>query len=198
MKNVFLAASLAALAMPVVAQETGGAAEANSPANKLTVQQRQKHQKKRIAHGIQSGQLAAGEAASLERKEAGLNTEERDMRDNRGRLTSAHRAQLQHQQNRGSKAIDHDQHNTAMANTHSKSAGPRTPQQPRAAQLKTGHLTTRQAAHLKTKEASLHRQIHSDREQNGGKLAPQDRAPVDQQNKTTNQIRLKKHNARMF
>ena len=198
MKNVFLAASLAALAIPVVAQTSGAAAGSKSPAHKPTVQQRKKHQHKRIADGVQKRKRTVGEAASLERKEAGPNTEERDLReDNRGRLTSANRARLQQQQNRVSKATPHKKHNAVVASVHSKSAaGPR-PQQHRTAQLKTGQLTTRQAAHLKTKEASLHHQIHSNRKQDAGKLTPEDQTNP-QQEKNANQIHLKEHNARMF
>ncbi len=198
LKNVLLAAGLSALAVPVVAQNSG--ATAQKAAHKLTVQQRKQHQQKRIAHGLQSGKLTSGEAASLERKEVGLNAEEREMReDNRGRLTAANRAQLQHQQNRVSKAIYHKKHNATVARAHAKNAaGPRTQQQ-RAAELKTGQLTSSKAAHLETKEASLHHQIHSDREPDGAKRTSEDRAQVNpQQNKNTNQIRLKKHNARMF
>jgi hypothetical protein len=197
MKNLFLAASLAALAIPIVAQASGAAAGSKSLSPKPAVQQRKRHQQKHIAHGAQNGNLTAGEAASLERKEARLNAEERDMReDNRGRLTSANRARLQHRQNRVSKAIHHKKRNAVVASAHAKTApGPR-PQQHRTAELKTGQLTTRQAAHLKTKETSLHHQIHSDREQDAGKLTLENQ--TNPQDKNSNQIRLKEHNARMF
>jgi len=83
---------------------------------------------------------------------------------------------------------------TAHASVRSKKHQPK-----RAAQLKTGQLITRPAAHLETKEASLHHQIHSDREHDR-KLTPDDQAPAqtNQQNTNTTQIHLKKHNARMF
>ncbi len=126
-----------------------------------------------------------------------MNAEERDMReDNRGRLTSTNRARLQHRQNHVSKAIDHKKHNAVVASAHAKIVpGPR-PQQHRTAKLKTGQLTTRQAAHLETKETSLHHQIHSNREHDGVKLTPE--SQTNPQDKNTNQIRLKEHNARMF
>jgi hypothetical protein len=202
MKNVFLAASLAAslaaLAIPVVAQATGSAAGSKSPSPKPTVQQRKKHPQKHIAHGVQKRHRTAGEAASLERKEAGASTEERNIReDNHGRLTSANRARLQHRQNHVSKAIDHKKHNAVVSRAHARTAPEQRPQQHRSAQLKTGQLTTRQAAHLETKETSLRHQIHSDREQDAGKLTPEDQTNP-QQDKSTNQIHLKEHNARMF
>jgi hypothetical protein len=198
MQNVFLAASLAALAIPVVAQASGAAGEAKSRAHNQAVQQHKKHQQKRIAPSVQNRKRTAGEAASLERKEAGMNAEERDtLKDNRGSLTFANRARLRHRQNHVSKAIDHKKHSAVVGSAHAKIApGPR-PQQHRTAKLKTGQLTTRQAAHLETKQASLHHPIHSDREQDGGKLTPEDQSNP-QQDKSTNQIHLKKHNARMF
>ena len=198
MQNVFLAASLAALAIPVVAQASGAVGEAKSRAHKQAVQQPKKHEQKGIAPRAQNRKRTAGEASSLERKEAGMNAEERDMReDNRGRLTSANRAAgLQHRQNRASKAIDHKKHNAVVASAHAKIVpGPR-PQQHRTATLKTGQLTARQAAHLETKETSLHHQLHSDRELDGGKPTPE--SQTNPQDKNSNQIRLKEHNARMF
>jgi hypothetical protein len=198
MKNVFLAASLAALAIPVIAQVTRAAARSKSPSSKPTVQQRKKHPQKHVAHDVQNRKRTAGEAAPLKRKEAGASAKERAMReDNRERLTSADRANLQRQQNRTSKAIDHKKHNAIVSSAHAKSAaGPR-PQQHRTAKLKTGQLTTRQAAHLETKETSFRHQIHSDRKQDGGNLTPEDQTNP-QQDKSTNQIHLKEHNARMF
>jgi hypothetical protein len=197
MQNVFLATSLAALSILVVAQASGVAAGSKSPSPKPTVQQREKHPQKPFAPSVQNGKRTAGEAASLERKEAGMNAEERDMReDNRGRLTSANRARLAHRPNHVSKAIDHKKHTPVVSSAHAKTVlGPR-PQQHRTATLKTGQLTTRQAAHLETKETSLHHQIHSDRELDGGKLAPE--SQTNPQDKNSNQIRLKEHNARMF
>jgi hypothetical protein len=205
-KNMFLAATLATLAVPAVAQDNGKASTAADPKPAIpnaTVQQRKQMQQQRIAHGRQSGKLSAGEAASLDRKEAGLNAEERNMReDNRGRLTSANRAKLQHQQDHMSKAIARDKHNAAVTPTHAKSVAGRRAlnQQHRAAAgIKTGQLTAGEAARVETREAALNREIHSDGAENGGKLSPKERAQVNQgQNKTSNQIRLKKHNARMF
>jgi hypothetical protein len=198
MKNVFLAASLAALAIPVVAQVSGAAGEAKSRTHKQAVQQPKKHQQKGIAPRVQNRKRTAGEAASLKRKEAGARAEERDMReDNHGRPTSANRDRLERRPNHVSKAIDHKKHTPVVSSAHAKTApGPR-PQQHRTATLKTGQLTTRQAAHLETKETSLHHQIHSNRKQDAGKLTPEDQTNP-QQEKNPNQIHLKEHNARMF
>ena len=198
MKNVFLAASLAALAIPVVAQASGAAGEAKSRAHKQAVPQHKRHQQKGIAPSVQNRKRTAGEAASLKRKEAGARAEERDIReDNHGRPTSANRDRLERRPNHVSKAIDHKKHTPVVSSAHAKTApGPR-PQQHRTAKLKTGQLTTRQAAHLETKETSFRHQIHSDRKQDGGNLTPEDQTNP-QQDKSTNQIHLKEHNARLF
>jgi hypothetical protein len=76
------------------------------------IQQRKENQQQRIAQGVHSGQLTAGETANLDRKEAGLNREERDMRqDNGGRLTAGQRQKINRQQNRLSRNIYRDKHN---------------------------------------------------------------------------------------
>ena len=80
--------------------------------NAQTINQRRENQQDRIAHGINSGSLTAGEVARLESKEARLNHEIRDDReDHNGHLTKAERAQVNRQQNRLSKQIYHAKHN---------------------------------------------------------------------------------------
>ena len=93
---VLCSAALAALMLPASAQ----------------VNQRKENQQDRIAQGIKSGQLTAGEASNLERKEAGINREVRnDRAANGGRLTQQERAQVNRQQNRASRQIYRDKHN---------------------------------------------------------------------------------------
>ena len=66
-----------------------------------TINERKENQQDRIANGVNSGQLTAGETANLETKESALNKEEHNMRaaDN-GKLTAGDRATLHHQQNK--------------------------------------------------------------------------------------------------
>jgi len=77
-----------------------------------TINQRKENQQDRIANGVQSGQLTAGETRNLETKESALNREEHGMRaaDN-GHLTAADRATLNHQQNKLSRQIYNKKHN---------------------------------------------------------------------------------------
>jgi hypothetical protein len=77
-----------------------------------TINDRKENQQDRIAEGVKSGQLTAGETANLETKESAVNKEEHAMRaaDN-GKLTAGDRATLQHQQNKLSNQIYKDKHN---------------------------------------------------------------------------------------
>ncbi|MGH9598031.1 MAG: hypothetical protein ACRD3K_14650 [Edaphobacter sp.] len=77
------------------------------------INQRKTDQQGRIAQGVKSGQLTAGETGRLEHQEAGINKEERGMRaQDNGHLTRSDRRTIHHQQNQESRRIYHDKHNT--------------------------------------------------------------------------------------
>jgi len=79
---------------------------------KSEVGKRQENQQDRIAQGIKSGQLTAGEASRLERRDAARNHEiARDRAANGGKLTAQEKAQINRQQNHTSRAIYRDKHN---------------------------------------------------------------------------------------
>jgi hypothetical protein len=74
--------------------------------------QRRENQQDRIAQGIRSGQLTAGETARLEAKEQHLNREIAGARQlNGSKLTPAERQAVNRQQNRLSRQIYKDRHN---------------------------------------------------------------------------------------
>jgi hypothetical protein len=76
------------------------------------INQRKVDQQERIAQGVKSGQLTAGETSRLEHQEAGINKEERGMRaQDNGHLTQADRKILHQQQNQESRRIYRDKHN---------------------------------------------------------------------------------------
>jgi len=76
------------------------------------IQKRKENQQDRIAQGVKSGQLTAGETANLEHKEAKLNREIRhDRKQNGGNLTNKEKRQINRQQNKLSKQIYRDKHN---------------------------------------------------------------------------------------
>ena len=73
---------------------------------------RKENQQDRIAQGVKSGQLTAGETAHLEHQEAGINKEERGMRaQDNGKLSKQDRKTLNKQQNQESRRIYRDKHN---------------------------------------------------------------------------------------
>jgi hypothetical protein len=76
---------------------------------------RKENQQDRIAQGVKSGQLTAGETARLETRESKVNKEIRtDRAANGGKLTGAEKQQVNRQQKRMSKAIYNDKHNSAV------------------------------------------------------------------------------------
>jgi methionine-rich copper-binding protein CopC len=81
-------------------------------AHDYNIGQRKVDQQDRIANGVKSGQLTAGETSHLEHQEAGINKEEHGMRaQDNGHLTSQDRKTLHAQQNQESRRIYHDKHN---------------------------------------------------------------------------------------
>jgi len=113
---VFLLAALAMPALPAAAQNAPTAVPGpTAPIQKPeTINQRRVNQQDRIAQGVKSGQLTAGETSRLENREAAINHEVRaDRNANGGKLTPAERAQVNHQLNQTSRAIYRDKHNAA-------------------------------------------------------------------------------------
>ena len=75
------------------------------------IQQRRENQQDRIARGVASGQLTPRETARLERGEARLNGEIRDIReDHGGKLTPHDRRVIDRQQNVLSRRIYRQKH----------------------------------------------------------------------------------------
>jgi hypothetical protein len=76
------------------------------------VDQRRENQQDRIANGITSGKLTAGQAARLEKGQAAINQETRTDRSlNGGHLTQGEKQQINKQQNQASRQIYHAKHN---------------------------------------------------------------------------------------
>jgi hypothetical protein len=197
LKISFLSTALAILALPVVAQNVAP----STPVTGESIQDRKENQQDRIANGVKSGELTAGETSNLEKKEAAVNQEERDMRklDN-GKLTADDKKTLTQQQNHVSKQIYQDKHNGATQNADPKSeVGKRAEnQQDRIGNgVKSGELTAGEAAHLEKNEAKINKEVRTDRAANGGKLTAKEKAQVNrQQNKESKQIYRAKHNGR--
>ncbi|MGH9700121.1 MAG: hypothetical protein ACRD5R_03810 [Candidatus Acidiferrales bacterium] len=163
------------------------------------VADRKDNQQDRVANGVQSGQLTAGETKNLETKEAGLNKEDRTMRsEDDGHLTAADRTKLNNQQNHLSNKIYQDKHNANTAHYGNNQVGQRREnQQDRIAQgIKSGQLTAGETAKAENQQQGINREDAGMRQANGGKLSKTDkRALNQQQNKASRNIYNKKHNA---
>lgn len=194
----------AAGAAVVRAQDTSSQSSAAAPATdaekKPTIAQRKENQQDRIANGVKSGQLTAGETANLETKEAAINKETRtDRAANGGKLTAAEKTQINQQQNQMSKQIYADKHNANTAHYGNNKVGQRREnQQDRIAQgIKSGQLTAGETAKLEKQQQGINKQVAADRQANGGSLTASEKKQVNrEQNQASRNIYRKKHNAR--
>jgi hypothetical protein len=197
-KFILKSAALVALCMPAAfAQQSGTSTTTTPSTTSPTIQQRKENQQDRIANGIQSGQLTAGETKNLENKEAGINKEESNMRaSDNGHLTTADRSKINNQQNHVSNQIYTDKHNANTAHYGNNEVGQRREnQQDRIANgVRNGSLKPGQTAKLEGKEQGINHEVAGMRQANGGKLTTADKKTVNhQQNKVSKQIYNKKH-----
>lgn len=199
MKNAALTLALATLlAAPVFAQQSQPSTQPNTAPKEGSVNDRRQDQQDRIANGVQSGQLTAGETKNLEGRETNLNREVRDDRTaDDGHLTSAERQQVNRQQNNLSRSIYQDKHNAATAHYGNNEVGQRREnQQDRIANgIRSGKMTAGETARTENREQGINQQIRADRAANGGKLTNQERSQINrQQNGASRQIYRQKHN----
>jgi hypothetical protein len=167
---------------------------------KPTVAQRKENQQDRIAQGVKSGQLTAGETANLETKEAAINGETKaDRAANGGKLTAAEKKQINGQQNQMSKQIYKDKHNASTQHYgNNKVDQRRENQQDRIAQgIKSGQMTAGEAAKAENQQKGINQQVAADRKANGGTLTAAEKKQVNkEQNAASKNIYRKKHNAK--
>ncbi len=163
-----------------------------------TVNGRRFDQQGRIASGVASGQLTAGETRRLENRETNLNHEIRsDRRANGGGLTSQQRQQVDQQQNNLSRSIYDDKHNAATAHYgDNRVDNRRAEQQQRIAQgINNGQLTPREAAHAERTQQQINQRVNAERRANQGSLTQQERRQLNrEQNHASGQIRQERHN----
>ena len=178
----------------------GSSTPSTTPAQKPTIAQRKENQQDRIAQGVKSGQLTAGETSNLETKEAAINGETRaDRAANGGKLTQAEKQQVNKQQNHVSNQIYQDKHNANTAHYGNNQVDQRREnQQDRIAQgVKSGQLTAGETAKLENQQKGINQQVRADRSANGGKLTSGEKKQVNkEQNGASKNIYDKKHNAK--
>jgi hypothetical protein len=163
-----------------------------------SVNGRRFNQQGRIANGVRSGQLTAGETKNLEGREANLNGEiHNDRAANGGTLTPQERSQINSQQNNLSHSIYDDKHNADTAHYGNNEVGDRrNEQQQRIANgIDSGQLSPSEAAKTEAHEQNINQHIAADRAANGGKLTPQEKSNINhRQNNASKQIYKDKHN----
>jgi len=177
---------------------TGFILTAAAYAQPTEVGQRRENQQDRIAQGVGSGSLTAGETSNLEKKESAINQEIRTDRSlNGGTLTGSERATINGQQNQMSKQIYADKHNAAVQHYGNNEVDARrfNQQQRIANGISSGHLNARETARLEKGEAAINRETRTDRALNGGHLTGGERAQINhQQNFMSGKIYQHKHN----
>lgn len=185
------------VSLGVLLAGTAAMAQTNDP----TIHERKENQQERIGNGVESGQLTAGEAAKLEKKEAAINRETaRDRAANGGTLTPAEKAKITRQQDHLSRDIYQQKHDAQTAHYGSNEVDQRRQnQQERIGQgIKSGQLTPGEAARAESQEARINHQVRTERAANGGHLTAGERARVNrEQNRASKNIYRKKHNARV-
>jgi hypothetical protein len=199
MQHKMLMLTVAALIAsgPAFAQQSQPQTQPNQPAP--VVHQRRDNQQDRIANGVQSGQLTAGETKNLEGREANLNQEiKTDRSADNGKLTQQEKQQINRQQNHLSNSIYQDKHNANTAHYGNNEVGQRREnQQDRIANgIRNGSMTAGEAARSENRQQNINRQVHADRQANGGRLTGQERQQINRkQNGASRQIYRQKHNA---
>jgi hypothetical protein len=201
-KWIFVPAAMLLLGTVALAQDsstTSSQTPASTPAQKPgEIVQRKENQQDRIANGVQSGQLTAGETSNLESKEAAINGETRaDRAADGGKLTAAEKQQINRQQNHLSKQIYNDKHNANTAHYGNNEVGQRREnQQDRIAQgIRSGQLTAGETSKLENQQRGINQQVRADRAANGGKLTQGEKKQVNnEQNAASRNIYNKKHN----
>jgi len=203
---VFMAGSMALAQDQSGSQPSGQSQSSPAPAAQPateakpdpSIAQRKENQQDRIANGVKSGQLTAGETANLETKEAAINGETKaDRAANGGKLTAAEKAKINKQQNNLSKQIYKDKHNANTAHYGNNKVGQRREnQQDRIAQgIKSGQLTAGETAKLENQQKGINQQVSADRKANGGKLTTAEKKQINhEQNQASKNIYHKKHN----
>ena len=159
---------------------------------------REANQDQRIANGLRSGQMTSGEAAQAERTQSNIDQQVHDDRAaNGGKLTGSERQQINNEQNAASHQIYDDNHNGNTVKPNEVDDREANQQQRTANGLRSGQMTSGEAARTNQNQANVAQQVHNERTANGGALTKQERQQANkEQNKNSKQIYNEKHNNR--
>jgi hypothetical protein len=157
---------------------------------------REANQDQRIANGLRSGQMTSGEAARAERTQSHIDQQVHSDREaNGGKLTGSERQQINSEQNAASRQIYDEKHNGDTVKPNEVNDREANQQQRTANGLRSGELTSGEAARTNRNQAQVAQQVHNDRTANGGALTQRQKQQVNrEQNKNSKQIYNEKHN----
>ncbi len=165
-------------------------------ASRPTVNGREANQDQRIANGLRSGQMTSGEAARATATQSRIDGQvHNDRIANNGTLTSQERGQINREQNNASRQIYNQDHNGATIAPNAVDNREANQQQRTANGLRSGQMTSGEAARTNARQGFTDQQAHNDRAANGGNLNGQQRQQVNgQQNANSRQIARENHN----
>ena len=157
---------------------------------------REANQDQRIANGLRSGQMTSGEAARAERTQSNIDQQvHNDRVANGGTLTNQERQQINGEQNAASRQIYDEKHNGNTVAPNEVDDREANQQQRTANGLRSGQMTSGEAARTNQNQANVAQQVHNERTANGGALtAQQKRQAHHEENKNSRQIYNEKHN----
>jgi hypothetical protein len=157
---------------------------------------REANQDQRIANGLRSGEMTSGEAARAERTQSNIDQQVHDDRAaNGGKLTGAERQQINSEQNAASRQIYDEKHNGNAVKPNEVDDREANQQQRTAEGLRSGQMTSGEAAKTNANQAAVAQQVHDERTANGGALTKQEKQQANkEENKNSKQIYKEKHN----
>ena len=157
---------------------------------------REANQDQRIANGLRSGQMTSGEAARAEHTQANIDQQVHDDRAaNGGKLTEQERQQINGEQNAASHQIYDEKHNANTVKPNEVDNREANQQQRTANGLRSGEMTSGEAARTNENQSRVAQQVHDERNANGGALSKQEKQQANkEENKNSKQIYNEKHN----
>jgi hypothetical protein len=158
--------------------------------------EREANQDQRIANGLRSGQMTSGEAARAERTQSNIDRQvHNDRAANGGKLTGQERQQVNSEQNAASRQIYNEKHNGNTVKPNAVDDRAANQQQRTANGLRSGQMTSGEAARTNRNQANTAQQVHNERTANGGALNANQKKQINkEQNKNSKQIHNEKHN----
>ena len=115
---------------------------------------------------------------------------------NGGKLTGAERQHINQEQNAASRQIYNEKHNGNTVKPNEVDGREANQQQRTAQGLRSGEMTSGEAARTNQNQANLAQQVHNERTANGGALTQQEKKQANrQENKNSKQIYNEKHNS---